>query len=362
MDSPAIPVMRPRLPDADALLPYLRRIDQTRVYSNMGPLARQLADILGAHFHCPAHPLANATLGLAIALMAMGPPAGSLCMVPSWTFAASAHAIILAGMVPFLVDVDEASGMLVPEMAADFLPRAPGHVGAIMPVSAFGHPVDIAGWQDFRARHGLAVVVDAAAGFDTAQGGDLPVVISLHATKVLGAGEGAFILCRDTDLLHRCATTSNFGFSADRQASMAGMNAKLSEYHAAVALAAIERWPQDRGHIMALTRKLAETLPQTAGWRGEVTRAFAANTLNLEFPSGWQAAEARFAAAAIETRRWWGGGLHRHPAFRHCPHLPMPETDRRADLTLGLPFHGDLDGVALRRIADVARACLDDQP
>lgn len=362
MDTPAIPVMRPRLPDADALLPYLRRIDQTRLYSNMGPLACELAARLQDRFNAPAHPVANATLGLAATLMAFGLPAGSLCMVPAWTFAASAHAILLAGLVPFLVDVDEASGMLGPDMAADYCARAPAPVGAVMPVSAFGRPVDMSGWQDFHRRHQIAVAVDAAAGFDTAMGGDVPVVVSLHATKVLGAGEGAFILCRDTQFLRRCAAITTFGFSGDRHAQMAGMNAKLSEYHAATTLAALDQWPQNRREILALTARLADMLPQPMGWRAELTRPFAANTVNLEFPGGWQAAERRFTAAAIETRRWWGPGLHRHAAFAHCPQLPTPETDRRAAQTLGLPFHCDLDGEAVERIAAAARASLDPAP
>lgn len=357
-----IPVLRPRLPQADSLLPYLRRIDQTRIYSNMGPLAQSLGQELGRHFKCPAHPLANATLALAIALRASGAPAGSLCMVPSWTFVASGHAILLAGLVPWLVDVEPATGMLSPEMARTFLAQAPAPVGAVMPVGAFGRPLDLDGWQTFSARHRVAVVADAAAGFDTAAGADFAVVVSLHATKVLGAGEGAFVLCRDAALLERCVALSNFGFLGSRLARMAGMNAKLSEYHAAVALAALEQWPDQRARVLDLTGRLARALPAHGNWGDELGRSFAANTLNLEFPCGWQAAEARFTAAAIETRRWWGPCLHHHPAFAQCPRLPTPEAERRARHMLGLPFHDQLDDAALARINATVRACLDDGP
>ena len=89
-----IPVLRPRLPTTDALLPWLRRIDQTRVYSNFGPLSEDLSnricDQLGID-HGGALPLANATLGLAAALMATGAERGSLCAIPAFTFAATGH-------------------------------------------------------------------------------------------------------------------------------------------------------------------------------------------------------------------------------------------------------------------------------
>ena len=65
-----------------------------------------------------------------------------------------------------------------------------------MPVVPFGQPIDVAAWDRFAAATGLPVVIDAAAGFDTLVPGRIPTVVSLHATKVLGAGEGAFVTLR----------------------------------------------------------------------------------------------------------------------------------------------------------------------
>ena len=101
--------MRPKLPSADRLVPYLRSIDASRVYSNFGPFALSLEDRLAEHYGLnqgTVATVANATLGLAIALAVQQPPPGSLCAMPAWTFVASAHAAVMAGLVPYFVDVD----------------------------------------------------------------------------------------------------------------------------------------------------------------------------------------------------------------------------------------------------------------
>jgi hypothetical protein len=102
-----VPVARPRLPLTEKLLPYLRLIDESRWYSNSGPLVEEFEARLALHAHGGAvAAVANATVGLTLALLASDIPPGSLCMVPAWTFAATGHAIRLAGLSPPF-DLDE---------------------------------------------------------------------------------------------------------------------------------------------------------------------------------------------------------------------------------------------------------------
>jgi dTDP-4-amino-4,6-dideoxygalactose transaminase len=181
-----LPVAKPRLPLANEILPYLRRIDQSRWYSNSGPLIQEFEARLATHAGQGAvAAVANATVGLTLALLTYDLPLGSLCMVPAWTFAATGHAIQLAGLVPWIVDADAASWALEPVAARKLLREAPGLVSAVIPVSPFGQPIDFAGWSSFRDATGLAVVIDAAAMFDTIRAQSVPAVVSLHATKVL---------------------------------------------------------------------------------------------------------------------------------------------------------------------------------
>lgn len=350
MDHALIPILRPRLPDTDALIPYLRRIDTARTYSNMGPLACELAARLGQRYATAAIPVASATAGLSAALLAQQLRPGTLCMVPSWTFAASGHAILAAGLEPWLVDVDPASGALTPDLAQEALKRAPGPVSAVMPVAPFGAAPAAAAWDGFAESTGLAVVVDAAASFDSVTSARVAQVVSLHATKVLGAGEGGFVLCGDPDTASRIAATCNFGFAGSRLASLRALNAKMSEYHAAVALAAWEHWPQTRAAHLTLLARLKAALPDWA-WPAGLGENHVTNTLVARFPMGADAAETHLARRQIETRRWWSMGLHRQPAFAACPRLDLSHTDHLAHLSLGLPCHLDLSEAEIGRLA-----------
>ena len=99
-----------------------------RVYSNFGPLVLSLEDRLAEHYGLipgTVATVANATLGLAIALIAQQPPQGSLCAMPAWTFVASVHAALMAGLVPYFIDVEAETGVLDAEKLIDELARAP---------------------------------------------------------------------------------------------------------------------------------------------------------------------------------------------------------------------------------------------
>ena len=172
-------------------------------------------------------PLANGTLGLTLALQALAPFKGDLCMLPAFTFSASASAVLAAGLVPWFVDVDPESWSLEPERAAAYLEEAPGRVAAVMPVSLFGRPVKTAAWDLFTGQTGIPAVIDGAASFDAAEVGTSPVMISLHGTKVFGVGEGGLILSRDKDLISQIRSLSSFGFSLDPAEKADGRSAVL---------------------------------------------------------------------------------------------------------------------------------------
>ena len=77
-------------------------------------------------------------------------------------------------LVPYFVDVESDDWLLEPGAARKIAKTMPGDVGAVMPVAAFGQPIDIAAWDEFRSNTGLAVVIDSAAGFDAMGVGDVP--------------------------------------------------------------------------------------------------------------------------------------------------------------------------------------------
>ena len=344
----SIPVMRPRLPAAERLLPYLRRIDAARWYSNFGPLAQELEARLTAHWHVPGGgvlTLSNATQGLTVALMAAGAAPGTLCLMPAWTFVATAHAAVQARMVPYLVDVDPAGGALTPGLAEAALAAAPGQVGAIMPVCPFGAPVDWSAWAELQRRTGIPVVIDAAAAFDSVRPGPVPSVVSLHATKALGAGEGGVLLCTDTDLVARARACSNFGFLGSHVSHRVATNAKMSEYHAAVALAALDGWPETRAnwtHSLCLVREAVQAGLSRADWPAGLIGSYICSSPTIQVEDA-AAVAATLREDGIEARKWWQDGIPSHPAFAHCPATPLPVTAALAHATLALPCWQDMD-------------------
>jgi dTDP-4-amino-4,6-dideoxygalactose transaminase len=353
-----IPVMRPKLPTAQSLLPYLSQIDRSRVYSNFGPLCFQFESRLAAHFGVPDEAVctvANGTLGLTLALMAQGASPGTLCVIPAWTFIASAQAATIAGLVPFFVDVDPVTWALDPDVVTHVIKRVPGEVGAVMPVVPFGQPIDFEAWDRFRSRSGIPVVIDAAAGFDSLSPTETPAVVSLHATKAFGIGEGGFVVCTDSSLIRRIRTRANFGFSGERKAILPGLNGKLSEYQAAVGHAALDEWRTARAEWLAVSGAYRQRLSRLGGAR--LQAGFGDSWVSsvcvfiLDGPDADQL-ESRLQKADVETRRWWGAGAHTHPTTHHFPRTGLPVTDQLAKSTIAVPIFRDMNSTEIDRVAD----------
>ena len=354
-----IPLLIPDLPGADELLPYLRRIDAARWYTNFGPLVRELEVRLAAFLSPAGAPpqhavsVGNATLGLEVALLALELPPGSRVLMPALTFMATATAAMRAGYVPVFCDVDPQSWLLTPEIATRAAQR--GRIDAVMPVSTYGCPCDIEAWDAWAQSTGLPVVIDAAGAFgNQACGARAVTVFSLHATKALSAAEGGLVMSADPDYAARVRHLSNFGIDTsvltpDTAGSTGlvrreGTNAKLSEYHAAVGLAALERFAANAARRVDLHRAylglLQTQCPQVR------TQARAAEGVYSIFPvclpEGRKAAAAHLALAGqgIGSRRWYCPPLNQHPAFAALPVLgELPVCSMLGERLLALPFH-----------------------
>jgi dTDP-4-amino-4,6-dideoxygalactose transaminase len=263
----------------------------------------------------------------------------------------------LAGLVPWIVDVSAESWALEANAVEALLPTAPGEVSAVVPVAPFGGHLDPAPWERFRERTGIAVVIDAAAAFDTLVASSVPAVVSLHATKVLGIGEGGYVLSTDAAFTEEIQKRANFGFWGSREATVPGLNGKISEYSAAVGLAALDCWSATRADYMrvgtAYRRGLAgrNDLLLHEGF-GE---SWIASTVSIAAPTAGAMSIARaLAAERIGSRRWWGGGLHRHAAFESFPRTETENTDRLVESVIGLPCWPDLADDDIARVCDVA--------
>jgi dTDP-4-amino-4,6-dideoxygalactose transaminase len=365
--APLIPVAKPRLPLASAILPYLKEIDANHWYTNSGHLWFRFQGKLADHWGVDNNDVAlvaNATLGLTLALQASGARPGSICLMPSWTFVASAGAVIQAGLKIHFVDVDPTTWMPDPAALAarDDLDR----IGAILIVSPFGMPFDMAQWDALSERTGIPVIVDAAASFDSLRaGGPLavgrsPMIVSLHATKVFGIGEGGAVVSRDPEWLERFRRLTNFGFYGSRLAMSAGINAKVSEYAAAIGLASFDMWPAARAKFAALTERYRQNLGPdgVVGIMPRFGEGWVTSTMSVTWPGDRADGPARLAAEGIATLNWWGAGCHVQPAFADSARDDLPVTDELGRLVVGLPFWLDMTLTQIDAVCDsINRAC-----
>jgi dTDP-4-amino-4,6-dideoxygalactose transaminase len=215
-----------------------------------------------------------------------------------------------------------------------------------MPVAVCGQPIDPAPWDRFSEDTGLPVVLDAAPGFDGARSGKGLSVVSLHATKVLGVGEGGFLMSSDPALVSSARLRANFGFQGTREALVEATNGKLSEYAAALGLAGLDEWPDRRAAFQAVALRYRENLADVTGatlpegWGQDWLSTTC--VVRLEDPALTMPVLESLHGASVETRAWWGRGMHTHRAFADYPRLALPTTDRLGQTVLGLPFFIDM--------------------
>lgn len=361
-----IPVLIPSLPETDAIVPYLRRIDEAHIYSNYGPLTKAFTDRLCRFISAqsgdgPVHAAltSNGTTAIELALRYRSAGrTGRYCVMPSWTFIASAHAAANVGLTPYFTDVDPQSLALTPEIAARALQANPGDVAAVVVVSPCGAPIEIEAWEVFEAEHGVPVIFDAAAaGLNLRQVGAQPLCISLHATKALGIGEGGAIITADAAMAAAITGMTGFGFAAgSRVSEMRGGNYRISEYAAAVGLAVLDSLDARIARLREISLAYvagfeAIGVPMQAGFG----RDWLTMTANAIFDAGAVAeVTAAFDRSGIQWRRWYGGGCHTHPTFAAYPHDGLAATRSVVETTIGIPFFPTLSPEQIAEVCGCA--------
>lgn len=362
-------MMQPRLPDAAALAPYLRRIDASAVYSNWGPLCTELQQRLEARLDAPGHRVVCANSGFSALVAAILAHAGAanerpgrpLALIPGYTFTATAMAAVSCGYTPLLADVDPVGWALHPEAVAAQAGGRLAEVGVVLPVAPYGRRPDYAAWVAFQREQGVPVVIDAAASFEhtfdapgwLAPGDDVPVAVSFHATKTFATAEGGAVISPQHQTA-RLMAALNFGFCGSRQSVITGINGKISEYHAAIGLAELDGWPAKQAQLHQTARQYRHIASQYRLGRNFITWPDVAAC--YAFVEARDAADAdrligHLAAQGIETRRWYHTGLHQHPAYASAPHAgPLACTEDIGQRLIGLPLHFAMTESAMHRV------------
>jgi dTDP-4-amino-4,6-dideoxygalactose transaminase len=349
-----IKVLIPSVPKADCILPYLKEIDSTRIYSNFGPLNAELIARLSSYIGIGTQNIAtcaNATLAIQ-GLIASNPIKSHDWELPVWTFTATPAAAVNSGKNLEFVDSNV-------HWRADFdSRRSKGH--SLIDIAPFGDLIETMPVVKCKS-----LIVDAAPCFDSVKKIDLhddypvAVVVSLHATKLLPAGEGAFVFSNSTEWISTFKSWTNFGMDGDRVSQFIGTNAKLSEYGAAVALASLDLWPSTRIKFLELSKKALTTshkygfLTSPAMEKGLVTPYW---ILRLEDKKQKSHLINLLNNNNIEWRDWWKEGIHKMPAYANFIKRDFPQTDLLSSVTIGLPMHSELTEIDLMRISNLIKS------
>lgn len=366
-----LPVLRPRLPSVDRLLPYLRTIDDTRIYSNHGPLllaferrlARQLQLEEGS-VTCTSSGTA-AIVGSILATAGRATAKAPLALIPAFTFVATAAAVQQCGYEPYLADVTADDWMLDPAALA----RHPvlHKVGVVVPVAPFGRPVPQEPWREFHEATGIPVVIDGAASFDTILEaparhlGELPVALSFHATKSFGTGEGGAVVTTNMQLALRAQRSLNFGFFGIRDSRSPSTNGKMSEYNAAVGLAELDEWQSKQAALSSVMTRYREAMQAVQLAHLLYTHpsiSLCYSLLLCRAASEAQAVQHSLDLNNIDSRQWYGTGVQGHSYFSG---LPKDRLDVATDILprlIGLPVAPDLTILDIQHVVGAIRLAI----
>ena len=295
----------------------------------------------------------NGTDALVLSLEAMGIGAGDEVICPSFTFYATAEAIVRAGAMPVFADIDPVSLNLDPD---DVAARITARTKAVMPVHLFGRPASLPGL----AALGLPLIEDAAQAFGAAgvAGTGVCSTFSFFPTKNLFAlGDGGLIACRDDDVAERVRMLRFHG-SRDKQTfELIGTNSRLDAVQAAslrVFLPHLAGWNASRREAAARYAELglgaAVEIP--ADEPGHVYHMYVVRTPDRDRLA------AAMTEAGIASAAYYVTPLHLQPALRYLgyPSGSLPETERAAADNLALPMWGGIGAEVQEQVVATVRA------
>ncbi len=356
-----LPLVRPFLTDVPGLTRRLQSILESGQLTN-GRTVAELEERVASQLGVPhVVGVASCTSGLMLVLQALG--ATGRVVMPSFTFAASAHAVVWAGGSPDFAEVDPSSCTLDPSDAAGLTDGA----SAMTATHVYGAPCQVERLQAVADQAGIPLVYDAAHALGSRRQG-VPVgrfgtaeVFSLSPTKVVVAGEGGLVATADAGLAEACRLGRDYGNAGDYDCLFPGLNARMSELHAAVALYSLDGLEDRIAHRGALVSRFASATRGLPGLslarveRGYVSTHKVLSVFVDPVPFGVGAVELARAlkAEGIDTRRYYHPPIHLQKAYagRWPQRRELPVTEELATRVLTVPLWSHMTPDQIDRVA-----------
>ena len=322
----------------------------------------------------------NGTAALQAAVAALHLTEGDEVIVPTFTIISCAAAILYAGATPVLVDADPRTWTMdVSQVAAKITPRTK----AIMVVHIYGHPVDLDPLVALAARHGVAIIEDAAeahgaeylSGRNTSApqwkrcgGFGAMSCFSFYANKLITTGEGGMIVTDDPQLAESLRSLRNLCFQHERRFAHAemGFNFRLTSLQAALGLAQFTRMDEIVGKKRWMGQEYTKRLQGIPGLQLPVEEPWAKTVywmfgVVLSEDTGMDASifAGKMRERGIETRPFFLG-MHEQPVFQRQglfsgEHHPVAARLARQGLYLpsGLALTADQLGYVVNTVREL---------
>ncbi|NBU93683.1 MAG: DegT/DnrJ/EryC1/StrS family aminotransferase [Actinobacteria bacterium] len=324
-----------------------------------GPEVKAFEEEFSAHVggrHCVA--MNSGTSALHLGFIAAGIKSGDEVIVPSFSFAATANSVALAGGVPVFGDIDPKTFNLDPDHAESLITSK---TKAIMPVHLYGHIAAMDRFTEIGKKHGVQIIEDAAQGhlasLNGKNAGEFGSVasFSFYPTKNMTAGEGGMVVTDSAETARMLRLLRNQGQEIRYRNEVIGFNTRMTDIHAAIGrvqLAKLPAWTKQRQENAAFL---------DANIKGVITPFVAPGSTHsyhqytIRVPGG--NAELRDKFMEEITKRGVGSGvyyptpIHRLPSFNLK--LDLPETEKLVTECISLPVHPSLTKDELATVAQV---------
>jgi perosamine synthetase len=359
-DGERIPLARPVIGAREReLVDRVLRSGQLSLGPVVAEFERRWAERIGVR-HAIA--CSSGTAGLHCCLHALGLGPGDEVITSSFSFVASANAILFCGATPVFAEVDPLTFNMDPAaVEAAITPRT----RAIEIVDIFGYPAEIPALVDVARRHGLGVVEDACQTIDGAYDGRKlgtfghPAVYGFYANKQLTTAEGGVVLTDDDDLASLLKSLTNQGRSDDGAwlvHSRLGFNYRLSDVHCAIGVGQLERLDEmiagRRRAAAAYQARVAEIDGVTPMYEGPQERSWFVYAPRLDPDIDRDRAIGALEESGIAAKPYLPC-IHLQPYYREAHGYEpgfLPVTEAISASTIALPFFPEITEAQIERV------------
>jgi dTDP-4-amino-4,6-dideoxygalactose transaminase len=275
--------------------------------------------------------------------------------------------VVWNGLTPVFADCDARTFCVAPEAVRA---QVSSRTAAILAVHLFGNPAAIEELEEIAAGLEIPLVFDAAHAFSSSAGGKhvggfgTAEVFSFSPTKLVVAGEGGLVATRDAGLAERLRAARNYGDAGNYDPEILGVNARMSEINAAMALhgltgleARIERRNEIRRRYELNLRDVAGLRFQEVSEGGRSTfKDFSVIVDEREFGHSRDWLVELLQRENIGARRYFSPPVHRQKLYRALwDGRPLPVTDMVSDGVVSLPIYSSLTDESVDKVSEVIR-------